>query len=55
MKRLIPVGFQEIDQIVLSCSFNDEIEIQGRAGQAIRDESHTADHGIPVPLPGQEI
>ena len=43
MKRLIPTGFQETDEIVLSRGFDEEVEIQGRAWEPIGDDGNSTD------------
>ena len=37
---------KEADEIVLSRGFNNEVEIQGRTGQSIGDESDATNHRV---------
>ena len=46
MERLVAARLKKADEIVLNRGFDDEVEIQGRTGQAVGDESNATDDGI---------
>ncbi len=54
VKRFVAAGFQETDEIILSRGLDDEIEVQGGAGEPIGDEGDSTDHRELDSLPFKE-